>query len=81
VDKRSDIGLNEVRRTLGQTLQWQTISDAPQEVQAAINAGVALADSSRNCTVVRELAAWAETLSPTLHEGHSGLLNRLFRRA
>lgn len=81
VDKRSDIGLNEVRRTLGQTLQWQTISDAPQEVQAAINAGVALAESSRNCTVVRELGAWAETLSPTLHEGHSGLLNRLFRRA
>ncbi len=81
VDKRGEIGLPEVRKALGLTQQWHSISDAPHEVQAAINAGVPLAESSRGSAVVRELAAWADVLSPQAHEEVGGILNRLFRRA
>lgn len=81
VDKRHDIGLPEVRKTLGASLQWHAIPDAPQEVQAAINAGTPLAETHRNSPVVRDLAAWAEVLSPQVHADNGGFLNRLFRRA
>lgn len=81
VDKRGEIGLSEVRKALGLAQQWHSISDAPHEVQAAINAGVPLAESGRGSAVVRELAAWADGLSPQVHEESGGLLNRIFRRA
>jgi pilus assembly protein CpaE len=55
VDRRSEIGLPEVRKALGLEQQWRSIPDAAQEVQATINAGVPLAESSRNSAVVREL--------------------------
>ena len=81
LERRSEIGLPEVRKALGLAQQWQSITDAPHEVQAAINAGLPLAESSRACVVARELAAWADVLAPQAHEDSSGLLNRLFRRA
>lgn len=81
VDKRSEIGLPEVRKTLGLDQPWRSIPDSPQEVQAAINAGVPLAESSRSSSVVRELTAWADALSPQAHEDSGGFLNRIFRRA
>lgn len=81
VDRRHEIGLPEVRKTLGQALQWHTIPDAPQEVQSAINAGVPLAESSRGSAVARELAAWADLLLPQAPADGGGFLNRLFRRA
>ena len=81
VDRRHEIGLPEVRRTVGPDLQWRAISDAPQEVQTAVNAGVPLAESSRGSAVARELAAWAEQLLPQPQEEGGGFLNRLFRRA
>jgi pilus assembly protein CpaE len=83
VDRRHDIGLAEVRKTLGQALQWRAVPDAPQEVQAAINAGMPLAESARGSAVARELAAWADELAPRheAQDGGGGLLHRLFRRA
>lgn len=82
VDRRHEIGLAEVRKTLSlDQQQWRAVPDAPQEVQAAINAGVPLAESSRNSAVVRELAAWAEALAPAAQEDSGGFLHRLFRRA
>jgi pilus assembly protein CpaE len=38
----------------------------------AINAGVPLAESSRNSAVVRELGAWADALSPQAREDSNG---------
>lgn len=81
VDKRSEIGLPEVRKTLGLGQPWRSIPDSPQDVQAAINAGVPLAESSRSSNVVRELMAWADALSPQAHDDSGGFLNRIFRRA
>ena len=81
LDKRSDIGLPEVRKALNLAQQWHGIPDAPHEVQSAINAGVPLAEASRGSSVVRELAAWADALSPQTQEDGGGFLNRLFRRA
>ncbi|RIX71113.1 AAA family ATPase, partial [Acidovorax cavernicola] len=81
LDRRSEIGLPEVRKALGGAQQWHSISDAAHEVQAAINAGLPLAESSRGSAVVRELAAWADALAPQVHAEGSGILHRLFRRA
>ncbi|MEG1769588.1 MAG: histidine kinase, partial [Comamonas sp.] len=81
LDRRSEIGLPEVRKALGLEQPWLSISDCPHEVQAAINAGLPLAQSQRGSAVVRELAAWADGLSPQAHQESGGLLNRLFRRA
>jgi hypothetical protein len=81
VDRRSEIGLPEVRKALGLEQQWRSIPDAAQEVQATINAGVPLAESSRNSAVVRELGAWADALAPQAREDSNGFLNRIFRRA
>lgn len=81
VDRRSEIGLPEVRKALGLEQQWRSIPDAAQEVQATINAGVPLAESCRNSAVVRELGAWADALSPQVREDSNSFLNRLFRRA
>ena len=81
VDRRSEIGLSEVRKTLGLEQQWRSIPDSAQEVQAAINAGAPLAESARSSSVVRELTAWADALSPRTHEENGNFLNRLFRRA
>ncbi|MBV8248444.1 MAG: histidine kinase, partial [Comamonas sp.] len=79
--KRSEIGLPEVRKALNLAQQWHSIPDAPHEVQSAINAGVPLAEASRGSSVVRELAVWADALSPQTQEDGGGFLNRLFRRA
>ena len=81
VDRRSEIGLSEVRKTLGLEQQWRSIPDSAHEVQAAINAGAPLAESARSSSVVRELTAWADALSPRAHEENGNFLNRLFRRA
>jgi len=81
VDRRSEIGLSEVRKTLGLEQQWRSIPDSAQEVQAAINAGAPLAESARSSSVVRELTAWADALSPRTHEENGNFFNRLFRRA
>jgi pilus assembly protein CpaE len=70
-----------VRKALGLDLPWHGVSDAPHEVQAAINAGLPLAQAQRGSAVVRELAAWADGLSPQAHQESIGLLQRLFRRA
>lgn len=81
LDRRSEIGLAEVRKALRLDLPWHGVSDAPHEVQAAINAGLPLAQAQRGSAVVRELAAWADGLSPQAHQESIGLLQRLFRRA
>jgi pilus assembly protein CpaE len=57
VDRRSEIGLSEVRKDPGPGAAMAQHSDAAQEVQAAINAGVPLAESSRN-------SAWSASWRP-----------------
>jgi len=79
IDKSSEIGAPEVRRSLGGTGQ-RLIPDSPKEVNAAVNRGIPLAQLSRSNPVVRSLAELVSALSPRQEESVS-LFNRLLRRA
>jgi len=79
IDKSSEIGAPEVRRSLGGTAR-RLIPDSPKEVNAAVNRGIPLAQLSRSNPVVRSLAELVLALSPRQEESPS-LFNRLLGRA
>lgn len=78
-EKGSEIGVDEVRRTLGK-VQVNTVPNSYKEVNASINHGDPLVKVLRTNAVARQLAELAAALSPR-HEETRGLLGRLFRRA
>lgn len=78
-DKADDIGLEQIRKSLGQ-VRITTVANSYREVSAAINHGDALAKTSRANVVARHLADLASILDPRQEESR-GLLERLFRRA
>jgi pilus assembly protein CpaE len=80
-DKSSDIGIDQVQRSLG-NVHLNTVPNSYREVNASINHGDPLMRTARGNTVAKHLADFAETLSPRPEETrNSGLLGRLFRRA
>jgi pilus assembly protein CpaE len=81
-DKGSDIGIEEVQRSLG-SVRLNTVPNSYREVNASINHGDPLTRTARGNTVARHLADFAQTLSPRPDENRAGggLLDRLFRRA
>jgi pilus assembly protein CpaE len=79
-DKVSDIGLDQVQRSLG-SVRLNTVPNSYREVNASINHGDPLIRAARGNTVARHLVDFAETLSPRTEEPRGGLLGRLFRRA
>lgn len=80
-DKTSDIGIDQVRRSLG-SVRLNTVPNSYREVNASINHGDPLIRTARGNVVARHLVDFAETLSPRPDEiRSSGLLGRLFRRA
>jgi len=79
-DKASDIGIDQIQRSLG-SVSLNTVPNSYREVNASINHGDPLARTARGNTVARHLADFAQTLSPRPEENRSGLLDRLFRRA
>ena len=80
-DKGDDIGLDQVRRTLGAGVRLSTVPNSYRDVNASINHGDPLVKSSRTNTVARHLVDFAGILSPLPEETRSGLLGRLFRKA
>lgn len=78
-DKGGEIGLPELRRSLGGVGQ-RLIPDSPKEAAASVNRGVPLAKLARGSAVVRSLAELGAALAPRQDE-QPGLLQRLFRRA
>jgi pilus assembly protein CpaE len=78
-DKGNEIGVDEVRRTLG-NVRVNTVPNSYKEVNASINHGDPLVKVLRTNAVARQLAELAAALSPR-HEDTRGLLGRLFRRA
>jgi len=79
-EKGSDIGLEQVRRSLGAAIRITTVPNSYREVNAAINHGDPLIKASRTNAVTRQLAELAAVLSPKQEDNRS-LLGRLFRRA
>jgi pilus assembly protein CpaE len=80
-DKSSDIGIDQVQRSLG-NVRLNTVPNSYREVNASINHGDPLMKTARGNTVARHLVDFAETLSPRPEEARAGgLLDRLFRRA
>jgi pilus assembly protein CpaE len=80
-DKSSDIGIDQVRRSLG-NVRLNTVPNSYREVNASINHGDPLMKTARGNTVARHLVDFAEALSPRPEDARAGgLLDRLFRRA
>ena len=78
-EKSSDIGYEEISRTLG-VERLRAVANAYRDVQTAVNHGTALMQVARSSAVTRNLADLALTLSPR-HDEQRSLLGRLFRRA
>jgi pilus assembly protein CpaE len=78
-DRSSEIGLDQVRKSLG-AVQVTTVPNSYKDVSSAINHGDALVKSARTNPVARHLAELASVLDPRQDESR-GLLDRLFRRA
>ena len=78
-DKAGEIGLNELRRSLG-SATLLTVPDSPKEVNASVNRGVPLAEISRANPVSKCLADMALSLSPR-QEQTTSFFARLFRKA
>jgi pilus assembly protein CpaE len=78
-EKGSEIGIEEVHRTLGK-VRVNTVPNSYKEVNASINHGDPLVKVLRTNAVARQLAELAAALSPR-QEDNRGLLGRLFRRA
>jgi len=82
-DRRSEVTLEQVQRTLGQ-FTVHTIANGWRQVSSAINQGVPLVQVERKHGVVRSLSALNATLNATLNPPRQpglGLVNRLFKRA
>jgi pilus assembly protein CpaE len=78
-DKRDDITIERIRRTLG-AHQIHMIANGWRQVSTAINQGVPLVQVERKHGVIRSLSELGDTMVPVL-EPHVGLFDRLFRRA
>lgn len=78
-EKGGDINLDDIQRTLG-TSSVRTVPNSYKEVTTSINQGNALAEEGRSSALTKNLAEFAESLSPKAEESRS-LLGRLFRRA
>lgn len=80
-EKTSEIGLDQIQRTLGGSVRLITVPNSYREVNASINHGDPLVRTARANPVARNLADLAATLNPRPEEARGGLLGRLFRRA
>jgi len=78
-DKRNDITIEKIRKTLGQ-LEIHTIANGYRQVSTAINQGVPLVQLERKHGVIRSLNQLGDTMTPAA-EHPVGLFERLFRRA
>ncbi|MCS0628020.1 AAA family ATPase [Telluria mixta] len=78
-DKRDDITIDRIRRTLG-AHQIHMIANGWRQVSTAINQGVPLVQVERKHGVIRSLSELGDTMVPVL-DPHVGLFDRLFRRA
>lgn len=78
-DKRNDITIDKIHRTLGQ-LQVHTIANGYRQVSTAINQGMPLMQLERKHGVIRSLNQLGDAMSPAT-EHPAGLFERLFRRA
>jgi pilus assembly protein CpaE len=79
-EKSSDIGLDQIRKSLGQ-VRIVTVANSYKEVSTAINHGEALAKSAKTSTVARQVADLAAALDPRQEDISRGLFDRIFRRA
>ena len=77
-ERGGDVGLEEIERSLSGT-SVRTVPNAYREVNAAINQGNALLQSTRSSAVTKSLAELATSLMPKTEEA-PGLLERLFKR-
>jgi pilus assembly protein CpaE len=78
-DKRSEVTLEQVQRTLG-PFTTHTIANGWRQVSSAINQGVPLVEVERKHGVIRSLVALAAALNPP-KEPQLGMVERLFKRA
>jgi pilus assembly protein CpaE len=78
-DKRSDITVDRIKRTLGPH-EIHLIANGWRQVSTAINQGVPLVQLERKHGVIRNLSALGDTMAPGA-EHPAGLFERLFRRA
>jgi pilus assembly protein CpaE len=83
-DKRDDITLDKIRRTLG-AHEIHMIANGWRQVSTAINHGVPLVQLERKHGVIRGLSelggAMAPAAEPSAAGSPAGLFDRLFRRA
>jgi pilus assembly protein CpaE len=78
-DKRCDITVEKIRRTLG-PFEIHTITNGWRQVSTAINQGVPLVQLERKHDVIRGLSELGDTMAPAAAPP-AGLFERLFRRA
>lgn len=78
-DKRNDITIDKIHKTLGQ-LQIHTIANGYRQVSTAINQGVPLVQLERKHGVIRCLNQLGAAMAPAVPHP-AGLFQRLFRRA
>jgi len=78
-DKRNDITIDKIHKTLGQ-LEVHTIANGYRQVSTAINQGVPLMQLERKHGVIRSLNQLGDAMTPAAEHPIS-LFERLFRRA
>lgn len=78
-DKRCDITVEKVRRTLG-PFEIHMIANGWRQVSTAINQGMPLVQLERKHDVIRGLSELGDTMAPAAAPP-AGLFERLFRRA
>jgi pilus assembly protein CpaE len=78
-DKRNEITLDKIHRTLG-PLEVHTIANGYRQVSTAINQGVPLVQLERKHGVIRSLSQLSDTVTPAVAHP-AGMFARLFRRA
>src|SRR3569832_53565 len=79
-DKRGEIGLEDIRRSLG-AYSLHTVPNSYKEASTSINHGNALIEIARSNAVVKSLAGLALALLPKQGDDSRGLFGRLFKRA
>lgn len=78
-DKRNDITVDKIRRTLG-PFEIHTIANGYRQVSTAINQGLPLMQLERKHGVIRSLDKLGDAMTPAAAHP-TGLFERLFRRA
>jgi pilus assembly protein CpaE len=79
-DKRSDISIEKIQKTLG-AFEIHQIANGYRQVSTAINQGVPLVQLEKRHGVIRNLSQLGDTMVPPADEHPAGLFERLFRRA